>query len=155
MPMNFSSIVSKKMEEIKRPPIPPVGTYRASVKAIPDITHSNDGTWEWLDFQFQLVEAQSDVDADMLREYGGLGPASRVRRRFMFNTTDDAAFKRTEFDLRRFLEEHLRCGTKDMALKEAIDAAVGSQCLVFIRHNEDKNDPEVKHAEVGRTAPLE
>lgn len=152
MAMNFANILNDKLEDVKRPPNVPVGTYRVSVKAIPEIVERKN--FEILEFQLQLVEAQEDVDQEDLKNYGGLGPTARVRRAFMFNTEDDAAFKRTEFDLRRFLEDHLKCATPDMAMKEAINASMGAQCLAFINWRQDGQDPEVQHNNVARTAPL-
>ena len=152
MAMNFNNILNDKIEDIKRPPNVPVGTYRASVKSIPEIIQRGD--FEILEFQMQLVEAQEDVSAEDLAAYGGLGPLSRLRRSFLFNTTDDAAFKRTEYDLRRFLADHLKCATDDMALKEAINASMGAQCLVFVNWTQDKNDAELQHSNIARTAPL-
>lgn len=152
MGMNFANILNEKIADIKRPPNIPVGTYRVQVKNIPEVVERKN--FEILDFQLQLIEPQDDVDKDDLKAYGGLGPMARVRRSFLFNTEDDAAFKRTEFDLRRFLEDHLKCATADMSMKEAINASMNAQCLAFVNWRQDGQDPEVQHNNVARTAPL-
>ena len=154
MAMNFNSVLDTKLEDIKQPPLVPVGTYRGSVKKAPNINTSNDGKWEIVDFPIQLVEAQEDVDAEALATYGQLGPNAMTNKKFMFNTEDDAAFKRTEYDMRRFLIDHLQCATPDMSLKEAINASMGAQCLVFMKWTADEDNPELFYANAGKTAPV-
>jgi hypothetical protein len=153
--VNFNSILDKKAEDIVRPPNIPVGTYRFAVKKPPNITNSNDGKWEIVDFPLQLIEAIDGVDDDDLKAYGGLGPNSVVNKKFMFNTEDDAAFKRTEYDLKRFLIDHLKCMTPDMQIKQGINASLNAQALVFVKWVPDKDDPEVQYSNAGKTAPLD
>lgn len=156
MVMNFADALNTRSSEIERPPLIPVGTYLARVKAIPTMDSVGDNKWDVLDFQLLLQNAGEDVDQDDLTQYGGLGPQSVVRHRFMFNKEDDAAFKRTLFNLKRFLLDHLQVeGGDDSALKELLDGAVGHTCNVFIRWRPDKNDPEVQYNEIGKTAPAE
>jgi hypothetical protein len=155
MAMNFADALNTKVGEIERPPLIPSGTYRAVVKKVPVIDTIADGKWDVLDFTLQLVEAQEDVDQQDLASFGGLSNATMTRHRFMFNKEDDAAFKRTLFNLKRFLAEHLGVEAGDNTpLKESLNASVNTQCLVFMKWRADKNDPEVQYSEVGRTAPV-
>lgn len=156
MSLDFNSILDKKLDTIERPPLIPAGTYKAVVKKPASIETIADGKYDVLDFQMQLLEpAGDDVDPADLTAYGGCGPHAITRRRFMFNKEDEAMFKRTEFDLRRFLEDHLKCATESMSLKEAINAAVNSTCLIVMKWRADKNDPEVMYSEISKTAPIE
>jgi hypothetical protein len=155
MSMNFNNLVNTKMDQIERPPNIPVGTYRCAVKKPPNLTNSNDGKWEIVDFPLQLIEAVDGVDEGDLKTYGGLGPNSVVNKKFMFNTEDDSAFKRTQFDLKRFLIDHLKCADESMDMKQGINASLNAQCLVFVKWVPDKDDPEIQYSNAGKTAPID
>lgn len=156
MSMNFLEQLKTPASAIERPPLIPVGTYTAMVKRLPTSDEIGDGKWDVLDFQLQLVAAQEDVDQADLEAFGGLGPHATLRHRFMFNKEDDAAFKRTLYNLKRFLIDHLKIqGTDDSSLSELIDQSINTSCLVAVKWRADKNDPEVQYAEVQRTAPLD
>jgi hypothetical protein len=153
--MNFNDVLNKKSGEIERPPIIPVGTYRAVITKIPSIETTGDGKWDICDFQLKLLEAQEDVDQDDLKAYGGLGATSVIRHNFMFSKEDEANFNRNLYNMKRFLLEHLQVeGNENTSLKELLDASVNHQCLAFIKWRADKNDPEIQFAQVGKTAPI-
>lgn len=156
MTVNFNDSLNKKMADVERPPLCPPGTYRAAVKKIPSIETIGDGKWDVLDFQMQLIEvAADDVDQDELKKFGGLGNHAVMRHRFMFSKEDEANFKRTEYNLKRFLQDHLKVdGAATASLKEAINNSVNAQCLVTVKWRADKNDPETMYSEINRTAPL-
>lgn len=149
--MNFNDALNVKMEEIERPPLIPVGTYRAVVSKVPVSDTISEGKYDTLDFMLKLAEAQDDVDQDELKEYGPLSSAT-VRHRFLFNTEDKAMFDRTLYNLKRFLEEHLK--VEGGSLKECINNALNHQCLVAVKWRPDKDDPEIQYNEVGKTAPV-
>ena len=156
MAMNFADALNTRSGAIERPPLIPVGTYMARVKALPTMDSVGDNKWDVLDFQLLLQAAGEDVDQSDLAAYGGLGAQSVLRHRFMFNKEDEAAFNRTLFNLKRFLLDHLQIeGDDNTVLKQLLDASVGHTCNVFVRWRPDKNDPEVQYAEVGKTAPVE
>jgi len=153
--VNFNDILNKKSSEIERPPIIPVGTYRAVVTKIPSIETTGDNKWDICDFQLRLLAAEEDVDQDDLKAYGGLGPQSVIRHNFMFNKEDEANFNRSLYNMKRFLLEHLMIeGNENTSIKELLDASVNHQCLAFIKWRADKNDPEIQFAQVGKTAPV-
>jgi len=155
MAMNFNDVLSAKVAEIERPPLIPIGTYRGVVKKIPSLETSNDGKFDFVDFSIQLVAAEDDVDQDDLKAFGGLNN-TYARHRFLFNKEDDTAFKRTLFNLKRFLIDHLQVeADPEKDLKEALNASVNMNCLVFMKWRADKNDPEVQYSEIGKTAPAE
>ncbi len=153
MGMNFADVLTTKISDVERPPLLPIGTYRARVSKVPSMDSIADGRFDVCDFTLQLQEAV-EVDEDELAPFGDLTKQT-VQHRFMFNTEDEANFKRTLFNLRRFLEEHLGCASDGDELKVALNNSVNSECLIDISHRPDQNDPEVKYVQVRRTAPVE
>lgn len=152
--MNFMNVLDTKVGDVERPPLMPVGTYQWVVKKIAMDSIAN-GEWDVVDFQLQCVGPTEDVDADEVSTYGEV-KGRPMRHRFMFSTTDEANFKRSLFNLRRFIEEHLRVdGAAAMDLKEALANTVNHMCLGTIQWRPDKNNPEVQYDEIGRTAPIE
>lgn len=154
MPMNFSEVLNTKVQEIERPPLIPVGTYKVMVLKIPSIDSSNDGKWDFVSFPLRFLEAQDDVDQSELQAYGDLKNAF-LSRRFMFNKEDDTAFKREEYNLRNFLENTLLVEMNgETSLKEALNNSVNRQFLAFVRTRPDKENKEIIYNEIGKTAPL-
>lgn len=155
--VDFSKTLKKKLEDVKRPPLIPVGTYTGRVAKQPEFNESGDGKWKTIDFQLQLVEAGPDVDQEALAEYGGLSKGSIIRHSFMYSTEDTAEANanadRTTFRLKQFLTEHLAIeGVED--LDQAIANSLNQQCMVHVGWRPDKNDPEVQYNMVKKTAPL-
>lgn len=156
--VDFTQALNVKVDEIERPPLPPVGHYIFKVSKPAQFGDVGNGRFDTVDFMLQGVEAQDDVDTEALAEVGG--PASiNLRHRFMFNKGDDDESKananRTLFNLRTFLEKHLGLDIEGVTLKEAIDQAVGMQCMANVQYRPDRDNPEVVYAEIGRTAPVE
>lgn len=154
--MKFSDSLDRKLEEIQRPPNPPIGTYQWAVEKTPayeEFTSKAGDGFEKLTFLLSCVEATDDVDPDDLAAYGNV-QGMKQRKQFFFPTGDDKAteYARSEFNLRRFLD-HLGID-ETLSLGEAINACVGSQCLAELTHRPDPNDDEIVYAEVGRTAPV-
>ena len=155
MTMNFADALNVPVNEIERPPLIPVGTYRAQVSKVPSMDTISEDRWDVIDFNMRLVEPLEDVDQDELSKYGGLSPASVIRHRFMFSREDEAFFKRSLFNVRRFLQDHLKVDMNDStSLKEALNGAVNHQCIVHVKWRADKNRPEELYNEISKTAPL-
>lgn len=152
---NFNDVLNKKLDDIEKPPLIPIGTYKAAVKKVPALdTIGKQSEYDVCDFQLQLIEpAADDVDLDELKKFGGCGPHATIRRRFMFNKNDQSAFDRTMYDLKRFLQDHLKVDATD--LKEGLNNSVNQACLVTVKWRPDKENPETMYAEVARTAPIE
>lgn len=149
---NFSDIANTKMEDIKRPPLPPIGTYRWQITKIPNQRTSDDDKWLFIEFPIKVVEALEDVDTS---DYEGDVTNHVNTLTFMFNREDKTAFEQTLFRLRKFLTEHVKCADTGAALNEALNASVGQQFLATMTHQQNKNDPEEFFARVGKTAPLD
>lgn len=157
--MNFQEALNTKVDEIERPPLLPMGTYRWLVEKHPALDTIANGRFDVCDFILKCVEAKDDVDVEDLQAYienaGDLSGA-RIRHRFMFNKEDEGNFKRSMFNLKRFITEHLGVGEEaGMSLKELLAQSVGQQCLGTIKWRPDQNDPEIQYAEIGTTAPVE
>ena len=155
--MNFNDVLNKKASDIERPPLLPMGQYTAKVVKVPsmDSKSSDKGSWDILEFTLMPVAASEDVDPELLHKFGAFGPASAQRHSFMFNKDDQAAFDRTLFNLKRFLLEHLQIpGDDSSSIKELLDQAVGQHCLIQIRWDPDRNDPEIQYPRIARTAPM-
>lgn len=150
--MDFRQAATKMMADIERPPLPPVGTYLFKITKIPEIRDVND-QWQSVDFVCQGVANAGDVDEGDLTAYGG---ANKVFNRvsFMFDKKDDVAFGKTEYQLKRFLIEHLKCAEENTSLMEGMNAAVNQQFLGTVTWKADKNDAELFHANITKTAPV-
>lgn len=151
---NFNEIASKKVEDVERPPLPPVGTYRFRVMKVPESTKSQDEKWEFVRFPCKVVEALDNVEVgDYPGEIGNI----MLSKAFVFDTQDEAAFETTLFNLRQFCEKHLRCVEEGMSIAEMMNASINAEFLGDVRWKQDKRDEtgETFNAEIGRTAPVE
>lgn len=154
MALNFADIVAKKVEEVERPPLPPVGTYRFRVMKVPESTKSQDEQWEFLRFNCRAIEPLDNVD---LSDYKGDPTNIMLSKSFVFNSADEAAFETTLFQLRTYLEKHLQCIEPGMTIAEGLNASVNAEFLGDVAWKQDKRDQsgETFNAEIGRTAPVE
>ena len=154
--MKFSDALDRNMEEIKRPPNPPVGHYIWAVKKHPEtdsFESKNSGkTFDRLSFSLSIVEASDDVDPDELAEYGNV-QGFMSNKTFLFDNEDEAGFERSMFNLKRFLTDHLGVD-EALSMSEALAASVNMQCLGELKHRPDPNDPEIVYAEIGRTTAV-
>lgn len=152
MAINFADVASKKMDEVERPPLPPVGTYRWQITKLPESTTSGNGEWDIVNISVRAVEALDDVD---MSDYKGEVTNIMQSVRFMFNKQDEVEFEKSLFRFRTFLEKHVRCAEPDMSIAQAMNAAVNQQFLGTIAWRQDKEDAELFHANISRTAPLD
>lgn len=152
--VDFASIASKKIEEVERPPLPPVGTYRFRVTKVPESKKSGDEQWEFLRFTCKAVEALDNVETS---DYPGDIANVVLSKSFVFNSADEAAFETTLFNLRQFCEKHLRCTEEGMTIAQMLNATVNAEFLGDVKWQQDKRDEsgETFNAEIGRTAPVE
>src|ERR1043165_9663116 len=117
MTINFAEQAGKKIAEVEKPPLPPVGTYRWSVTKLPANTTSNDDKWDFLTFQCRALEALDDVDMD---GYQGEVTNIILPLKFMFNKEDEAEFAKAEYRLRTFLEKHVQCAEESDTIAQAL-----------------------------------
>ena len=155
--MNFMDALNVKVGDIERPPLIPMGTYRAVVTKIPAIDEvgNEEEGWDTIDFVLRLLEPMEDVNPSELEAYGGLTDSSTIIHRFMFPRNDDVGFQRTQFNVKRFCVDHLKIdGAESMPFKQMLNAAANHQCQVFIKWQADRNDNEIQYNRVGKTLPL-
>ena len=149
--LNFNDIASKKIEDIEKPPLPPIGTYRWQITKLPETTFSADEQWQFLAFPCRAVEATEDAD---MSDYNGDVKGIMSRVQFVFNRNDEAAFNQTVFRVRTFLEDHVKCATPTMSINEAINASVNQQFLGGFVHQLNKKTDEL-NGQITKTAPLD
>lgn len=156
MAINFNDVLDTKAGAIERPPLLPMGTYRARVSKIPAMdTVGKEDEWDTVDFPMKIISAGEDVDQDDLAKFGSLDNVVRGRR-FMFNKNDKQAFDRTLYGLKRFLLDHLKVdGDDNTSLKELLNNSLNHECFVFVKWTPDKTDPEVQYDQISKTAPLD
>lgn len=154
--VNFASIADKKPEDIKRPPVPPRGTYIGPVVGytLGEVS-SSKGDWEILTFTIQLQTPQDDVDSADIEAYEGDLSKARVQHKFMFDKNDEAKFTGTENRLKTFLQKHIGCWEDDQPLKQGLENSKNQFVMVSINHRQDPNDPEIFYADVTGTASAE
>lgn len=152
MAMNFADIASKKMDEVERPPLPPVGTYRWSITKLPSQNESKDGAWDIVEYNVRAVEALDDVD---MSDYKGEVTNITQRLAFMFNKNDEVEFEKSLYRFRTFLEKHVCCANEGDTIAQAMNQSVNGQFLGTIAWKQDPQDSENFFANISRTAPLE
>lgn len=155
---NFAKTLGKRVDEVKRPPNIPLGTYRVRVDKAATMDETSDGKWQTISIPMKLVEATDEVDQEDLEKFGGVSsPMARISRRFMFGTEDtpeqEASNARTEYNLVQCLRDHLR--SEGTTVQELLANALNQECYATVTYRADKNDPEIQYAEVRKTAPLE
>ena len=151
---NFSDIVTKKAEDIEKPPLPPQGTYRFTITKVPESKETQSGEWDILTVLCQAVEPMDNVDMD---DYKGEISGIRLRKTFLFSKTDEVSFQQTEYNLRNFLQNHVGCMDDDVTMGEALNASKGGEFLGDVTWREDNRDGMEGEfqADIGRTAPVD
>ncbi len=128
MAVDFSVLMNKPVEEAERPKAAPAGTYLAGIVSHEFGTSTKKGT-PYCRFNFQLLAAQDDVDAEALEEAGGVEFMNKKRMRYEFYLTDDAMYR-----LREFLEEALELNCSGRNFDEVVPETANMQVLVTIGH---------------------
>lgn len=151
--MNFMDSLNVKAEDVKRPPLPPLGTYKFRITKVGTDQIAN-GDYDVVDFTATAIEMVDGNTAE-LDSYGSVEQVVQ-RVRFMFSSKpEDAARKeRSLFNLKRFLVD--TCGGDEAkSLRELLADAPGWQFLGTITYRPDKDDKEVMYAEISKTAPID
>jgi len=151
--MKFTDALDRSLEDVKRPPNPPIGHYVWQVSKHPDNSSfeakSTGKTFDRVEFTVKIVSPMDDVDPDDLADYGDVSGFTS-RNSFLFDNEDEQAFERSLFNLKRFFE-HL--GLTEGEIAENLANSVGAQFVGELKHRPDPTDPEIVYAELGRTAP--
>jgi hypothetical protein len=154
MALNFADVASKKLEDIEAPPLAPVGTYRWRVAKLPTTRKSGDEKWEFLTFWSKVVEPLDNVDPT---DYPGDITNIMLGKQFIFNCEDDAEFEKKLFEVRTFLEKHIKCTEPGMTMAQMLNAAQNGEYLGDVAWEPDKRDEsgETFQAVIKKTAPVE
>ena len=152
MALNFADVANKKIADVEKPPLPPVGTYRFGVTKLPSTTTTNDDKWDILTIPCRALEALDDVDMD---GYAGEVTNIVLSVKYMFNKEDEVEFDKSLYRARTFFEKHVKCAEESDTIAQALNKSINQQFLGTISWSQDKNDPEVFHANIARTAPLD
>ena len=152
MALNFADITAKKIDTIERPPLPPVGTYRFIITKLPETSTTNDGAWDIVNVNCRAVEALDDVDTS---DYKGDIKGILQSVRFMFNKNDEIEFEKSLYRMKTFFEKHVKCAEPGDTIAQLLNNSVNQEFLGTIAWKQDKNDHEMFHANISRTAPIE
>lgn len=151
---NFSEIANKKLAEVERPPVPPVGMFRWQVTKVPQIEDVANGQYTQITVPCKAIEAYDNVDSDELSAFGGIKNVT-ANKRFLYDNQDATKGGQTEFQIRQFLEKHCQIEmTDDTTIAEGLAKCVNAQFDGELKHRPDKNDPEIKYHEIGKSAPV-
>lgn len=150
--LNFNDVLNKQADEIEKPPLPPVGTYEWRITKIPEQKTSGNGDWDMVNFYVVAVQAMDNVEVD---DYKGEITNIRLTKSFLFNKNDEVEFERTFYNLKVFLENHVKCWESGMSLAEALNAANGQSFLGDVAWKADPRTEGDFQAQIGRTAPLD
>lgn len=154
MSVNFNEILNTPVEDVKKPPLPPLGSYLMGVikNEVREITSKKDGTeYDVVEFTLRGIAPQEDVDTTELQAYGE--PKNIIlRRSFMFNRSDETAAKTTLYNLKRFITEHLNVEWPEgKPLKAVLPQTTNAQCIATVAYRPDPQDPENQFAEIKST----
>lgn len=140
----FTSLLSKPASEIERPKPLPQGSYTAVVAGMPRFDKSRKKQTDFAEFTLNLLAAGEDVDADELKEAGGIEGKSIKATYYI---TENSLFM-----LKEFLQS---CGIEEegKSLQQMIDETPNCQVGINIRH-EASDDGQSIFARVGKTFPV-
>ena len=150
---SFADIANKKVEEVEKPALLPVGTYRFSIIKIPEASKSRDEAWEFLRIPVRVIEALDNVDTS---DFKGDVAGQLMSKSFVFNTQDEAEFGKAEWNMTQFFEKHVGCVESGASIAQMLNSSVNGQFLGDVVWKQDKRDEsgETFQAEIGRTAPV-
>ena len=155
---SVTEILNNKKEDVRKPPLPPIGHYRLKVYRKYDIRKSSDGRWSFLEIYCQAQAAQEDVDEEDMQEYGRAVDSIRIRNTFIYNTSDDddaeEANQDTSWRLQEFLDRLGVEAKSDETQLEQLSRAEGLEFIGFVTHKPDKNNPEIVRTQISRTLSL-
>lgn len=151
---SFAEIANKKLADIEKVPLPPIGMYRWQVTKIPSIEVVSNGAYTNISIPVKAVEAYESVDSDELQKFGGLKNVTSFVK-FLYDNNDETKGLQTENRIRTFIERHCAVeGAENMTITEALNALVNRQFDGEMKWRPDKNDPETKYAEINKTSPV-
>jgi len=126
----FSDVLNKRADDVKAPPIMPVGAYIAMVDGLPEEVTSKTGT-SGGNFKFKILKDFAVADQEALATAGGA--AGKVMFHTFWISEDPQKRGTSEWMFKRFLTEHLCC--ENGSFKSMIDSAPGKMVLINVAHD--------------------
>lgn len=124
---NFTDILDKPAEEIKAPPPIPTGTYLCVVDGPPEFKEQQN--FKICEFKLKIIQAFADVDENAFREAGGAG--RQLRHGIFLNDREGNV---TDYNLLRFLADHLGIDKIGKTLRVMLPESAGKQVLATVIH---------------------
>lgn len=146
MAKSFEELVNTPADEIKPPPLLPVGTYLVGIMGPAEQITSTQKQTPGYAFKYKFFQARDDVDRDVLGnalEEGNMA-LSDVEMTDTFYITDKSLFM-----YKQYYENVL--GLVGMTPKQAAAEASGRQLLIHIRHR-PRQDGSGLYAEIDTRA---
>lgn len=142
----FEDILNRPADDIKPPPVLPVGTYHTVVIGLPEKGKSSKKQTDYFKFVHKIVAPLEDVDTEALAEVEGGVSGKEVDNTFYI--TEKSAFMLVQF------LQNLGVETEGKSLAACVDESPNREVLIHIKH-EASEDGQRVFARVGSTAPVE
>lgn len=142
---NFGSVLDKPTTDIERPKPIPQGTYTLAVQGMPRFDKSTKKQTEFVEFTCKILQAGEDVDADELKEMGGIADKTL---KHTFYLTENSIYR-----LKEFLIDDLKLEEED-TLRPMIEKAIGAQFLAQIKHT-PSDDGKSVYSNIASTGPVD
>ena len=149
MPVDFRQLLSKPLDDIKRPPALPAGTYFGT------ITKHSYGESRFADqetgdkhgvvtFQLSSIEAGEDVDQELLKTALEVEGKSLAQKTLMGELPISGG---KEWITKQFLEG-LDIPTQGRGFGDTIPETMNQRIMFTVTQRMDKNNPEVSYNDV-------
>lgn len=146
---SFEDILNQQVDDVKPPPLLPVGTYLTVIAGLPERGKSSQKQTDFFKFTHRIVAAEEDVDENELAEAFPDGLAGKTIDN-TFYVTAKSAFMLTDFIKNCIGEEAVKGKTVAASLEDVVNAEV----KVLIKH-EPVGDTGRFRATIARTLPAE
>lgn len=147
---DFQALLSKPLSDtaFDRPPPLPEGSYVAQFGEYSFGKANNEKKTPFVSYKVKLVEALPDVNADELLALTKVKPLHDFDLKQDFYLTGDAAWR-----LGEFLKDHVKVD-EGLTGAEAIQQAVGRQCVVALKKQENRKKPGEFFVNIDQTAAM-
>lgn len=145
---DFAALLSKKVDETKKPPALPAGTYRSSVVRT-EFGESDKKKTPYCRFFIKPNAPEADVDPTAFEEFGGLAALQKKEMRIDQWMTDDSMYR-----LKDFLTDTLGLNCEGRSFGEVIPESVNCELFITVAHKPSDDGKEI-YANITGTARVE
>lgn len=145
---NFQDILNRPSEEIKPPPVIPMGSYHTIVVGLPEQGQSSKKKTDFLKFTHKIIAPLDDVDPDAIAEFQADGETLVGQE--IENTlyvTDKSANMLKEFIL------NCNVDLTGKSLAEGLDEVPNAEVIVHMKHEASEDGKRV-FSKIGSTAKV-